>query len=300
MEQLRERVPSIREGFLPAGDLRLHVVEAGPEDGPLVVLLHGFPEFWYSWRQQIGPLAEAGYRVLVPDQRGYNQSDKPRRVRDYRLEQLGQDVLHLVEAAGRRTASVVGHDWGAVVGWWLGSHHPDRLERLALLNVPHPAVMRHHLLTNRKQLRRSWYIFFFQLPWLPERLLGKDGFSFAARSLRDTSRRGTFTDEALDRYREAWSRPGALRSMLHWYRAAFRGALSPYGPTRVPVETLLIWGARDTALGREMARPSLERCDRGQLAFVEEATHWVQHEEPERVNALLLRHLRGESVPDDA
>jgi pimeloyl-ACP methyl ester carboxylesterase len=160
--------------------------------------------------------------------------------------------------------------------------------------------MRRHLLRSRRQLRRSWYIFFFQIPWWPERLLRRDDFSFGARSLRGTSRRGTFTDEALARYREAWGRPGALRSMLHWYRAAFRGALRPYGPTRVPVETLLIWGARDTALGREMAPPSIEMCDRGRLEYVEEATHWVQHEEPERVNALLLSHLAGERLSGEA
>jgi epoxide hydrolase 4 len=282
-----------RDRFIDADGVRLHVVEAGPEDGPLVVLLHGFPEFWYGWRHQIGPLAEAGYRVLVPDQRGYNLSEKPKQVSDYRLERLGRDVLALIAAAGRARASVIGHDWGAVVGWWLGSHHPGALDRLAVLNVPHPVVMRRHLLRNLRQIRRSWYIFFFQMPWLPEWLLRRKNWRFTAWALRGTSRPGTFAPEDLARYREAWSRPGAIGSMVHWYRAAIRGASRPYGPARVAVETLVIWGARDRALGREMVAPSLALCDRARVVWFEDATHWVQHEEAIRVNELLLAFLAG-------
>jgi pimeloyl-ACP methyl ester carboxylesterase len=283
-------LPPLRERFVTAHGVHLHVVEAGPQDGQLVVLLHGFPEFWYGWRRQIGPLAEAGYRVMVPDQRGYNTSDKPPRVADYRIETLAADVLALIAETGREKAHVIGHDWGAVVAWWLGSHHPQRVERLAILNVPHPAVMRRHLLTNLRQLRRSWYIFFFQLPWLPERALRR---GLAERALRGTSRRGTFSEEDVARYREAWAQPGAMRSMVNWYRAAIRGAARARGPWRIPVETLVLWGVRDVALGREMVGPSLALCDRGRSIFFEKATHWVQHEEAEAVNTHLLRFLAG-------
>jgi pimeloyl-ACP methyl ester carboxylesterase len=285
--------PPLRERVVAGAGVSLHVVEAGPPDGPLVVLLHGFPEFWYGWRHQIAPLAEAGYRVLVPDQRGYNTSDKPSRVADYRIERLAADVLALIDEAGRSRASVVGHDWGAVVAWWLGCHHPERLERLGILNVPHPVVMRRHLLTSLRQIRRSWYIFFFQLPRIPEAALRRNGWSLATRSLRGTSRRGTFRDEDLLRYREAWGQPGAMRSMVSWYRAAIRGAARRFGPRRVPVETLVIWGARDVALGREMVAPSLELCDRARLVLFEGASHWVQHEEAASVNDLLRRFLAG-------
>jgi len=284
---------ALRERFVNADGVSLHVVEAGPEDGPLVILLHGFPEFWYGWRRQIGPLAEAGYRVLVPDQRGYNTSDKPRRVVDYRIERLAGDVLALIDDASRDRATVVGHDWGAAVAWWLGSHHPGRLERLGILNVPHPFVMRRHLLINPRQTLRSWYIFFFQIPWLAEALLKSRGGRLAAGVLRATSRPGTFGDEDLARYREAWARPEAMRSMVNWYRAAIRGAARPFGPKRVPVETLVVWGARDVALGREMVAPSLELCDRGRLVVFENASHWVQHEEAESVTDLLRRFLSG-------
>ena len=281
----------LRERLASADGVSLHVVEAGPADGPLVVLLHGFPEFWYGWRHQIGPLAEAGYRVLVPDQRGYNTSDKPKRVVDYRIERLAGDVLALIDDVGRDRATVVGHDWGAAVAWWLGSHHPERLDRLGILNVPHPFVMRRHLLTNPRQILRSWYILFFQIPWLAESLLRRGDGRLAARMLRATSRPGTFPDHALERYREAWARPEALRSMVNWYRAAIRGAARPFGSRRVPVETLVLWGARDAALGFEMVAPSMELCDRGHLVGFENAGHWVQHEEAESVTDLLKRFL---------
>ncbi len=281
----------LRDRFVRSDGVSLHVVEAGPADGPLVVLLHGFPEFWYGWRRQIAPLAAAGYRVLVPDQRGYNTSDKPRRVADYRIERLAGDVLALIDDAGRDRATVVGHDWGAAVAWWLGSHHPSRLERLAILNVPHPFVMRRHLLTNPRQIGRSWYIFLCQVPWLAEAAFSIRSGRVASRVLRATGRAGAFTDEDLTRYREAWAEPGAMRSMVNWYRAAIRGAARPFGETRVPVETLVIWGARDPALGREMVAPSLELCDRGRLVLFENASHWVQHEEADSVTDLLKRFL---------
>ena len=274
---------------LQANGVRLHVVLAGPEDGPLVVLLHGFPEFWYGWRRQIHALAAAGFRVAVPDQRGYHLSEKPRGIGAYDLPRLAGDVLGLLDALGRRQACVAGHDWGGAVAWHLAEHHPDRVERLAVLNVPHPYVMHRALLTSPAQRRKSKYIFFFQLPWLPEWRLRRDGCAALTWVLTRTSRPGTFTAEDFAHYRAAWTRPGALTAMLHWYRAAFWRALlhSPARP-RITVPTRLIWGAQDFALGREMARPSIDLCADGDLVFIEEATHWVQHEEPGRVNDLLL------------
>jgi len=282
--------PGATERFVVTGGVRLHVVEAGPGDGPLVVLLHGFPEFWYGWRKQIGPLADAGFRQLVPDQRGYNTSDKPEAVSAYRLDALADDVVGLLDEAGRERALVVGHDWGAVVGWWLAMTRPDRVERLAVLNVPHPAVMRRHLLTNPRQLLRSWYIFLFQVPGLPEWWIARNDFRNGCRAMR-TSRRGSVTDADLARYREAWAQPGALRGMVSWYRAALRSLGTRAPSPRVRVPTLMLWGARDVALGREMAEPSIALCDDGRLVFLEDATHFVQHDEPDRVNRELLAFL---------
>jgi len=279
---------TLRHRTIATNGIRLHAVEAGPEGGPLVILLHGFPEFWYSWRHQIEPLAAAGFRVLAPDQRGYNLSDKPKPVSAYNLDTLARDIVGVIDDAGAAKAHVVGHDWGGAVAWWLGIRYPERLERLALLNIPHPVVMRRALRKNPTQRKKSWYIFFFQLPVLPERTFRAGGFARGIKALQGTSRPGTFTGADLDLYREAWSRPGAVRSMIHWYRAALRAQPKLPSSLRVPVPTLLLWGTQDRFLGREMARPSIDLCDDGRLEFVEEASHWIQHEEPERVNRELL------------
>ncbi len=277
-----------RHRTIATNGIRLHAVEAGPEGGPPVILLHGFPEVWYGWRHQIEPLAAAGFRVLAPDQRGYNLSDKPKKVSAYGVDLLARDVLGLIDDAGAARAFVVGHDWGGLVAWWLGIRYPERIERLALLNIPHPRVILDNLLKNPAQRKKSWYVFFFQLPWLPERAFRADDFALGVRSLRRSSRPGTFTDADLDLYREAWSQPGAVRSMIHWYRAAARSR--PKLPTspRVPVPTLLLWGTQDRFLGQEMAQPSLAFCDDGRLEFLTEASHWIQHEEAERVSRELI------------
>jgi pimeloyl-ACP methyl ester carboxylesterase len=276
---------------LATNGVRLHVVEAGPPDGPLVLLLHGFPEFWYGWHRQIGPLAAAGFRVAVPDQRGYDLSGKPKRVRAYNLDELALDVVGLIDALGRETAHVAGHDWGGAVAWWLGMKHAQRLDRLALLNIPHPKVLERALYTSAKQRAKSSYMFFFQLPWLPERALGRHSHDLLVRTLRRTSRPGTFSDEDLALYRAAWARPGALTGMLHWYRAALRARPSPPASPRVPVPTLMIWGTKDLVLGRDLVPPSLDFCDQGRVVYLEEATHWVAHEEPEAVSRLLVEHF---------
>jgi epoxide hydrolase 4 len=287
-----------RERFLDAGEVKLHAVEAGPPDGPLVVLLHGFPEFWYGWRRQIGPLAAAGYRVLAPDQRGYNLSEKPRGVAAYGLDRLAGDVLGLLDALGRERAFLVGHDWGGAVAWWTAIRHPERIEKLAILNMPHPRVMQRFVLHDKAQRKRSSYIFLFQLPWLPERRMTAKNFASPEAALAKTSRPGTFSEEELARYRAAWSQPGAVHAMLQWYRAALRARPERPESTRVRVPTLLVWGTQDRFLGREMAEPSIARCDPGRLVLLDEAGHWVQHEEPERVSRLLLEFFAEGREPD--
>lgn len=282
---------------IPTNGLNLHVVQAGPEDGPLLLLLHGFPEFWHGWRYQIPALAEAGYRVWAPDQRGYNRSDKPEGIGAYTIDKLARDVTGLIEAAGQRQAYVVGHDWGAAVAWRMATYVPDVVRRMVVINVPHPAVMSHHLRHNLRQIARSWYMGFFQLPRLPEVVLRMNNWRPACRALQGSSRPGTFTDDDLDRYREAWSQPGAMTAMINWYRAAFRpgsrhdaGADTESAPApggRITVPTLLIWGAQDAFLGKEMAQPSIERCEEGRLVVLDAATHWIHHEAPEQVTTLI-------------
>ena len=276
------------------GGIRLHYVEAG--EGPLVVLLHGFPEFWYGWRHQIPALAQAGFRVVAPDMRGYNLSDKPPGWRSYDTGLLADDIAGLIRSFGEQDAYVVGHDWGAAVAYAVAMGHPEVVRRLAILNVPHPTRMLEGLRT-LKQLRKSWYMFFFQIPRLPERLIARDDFSFAKRSLRSDSK-DAFTDEDLERYVEAWSQPGALTGMINYYRAALRRspgkALARMKPIEAP--TLVIWGMRDRHLGSELAEPAPEWVPNVRIERIAEATHWVQHDAPERVNALLLSSSRSYGV----
>jgi pimeloyl-ACP methyl ester carboxylesterase len=279
----------LRHASLSTNGIRLHVVEAGPEDGSPLILLHGFPEFWYGWRHQIGPLADAGFRVFAPDQRGYGESDKPGPVSAYALDTLAEDVAGLI---GSSPASLVGHDWGGIVAWWVAVRRPELVGRLAVLNAPHPIAFRRYIRSSPRQLLKSWYAFCFQIPRLPEAMARRGHWEPLAEALRRTSRPGTFTEAELDRYRSAWSEPGAIGAMINWYRAAMRHPPASPPDTRVHIPTLLIWGAQDTALERGVARKSIEQCDAGKLEMIDEATHWVQHEEPERVNRLLLDFLR--------
>ena len=282
---------SLQFADVPTNGVRLHVAQAGPGDGPLVILLHGFPEFWYGWRAQIPALVEAGFWVWIPDQRGYNLSEKPRRVREYRLELLAADVTGLIDAAGVERAAIVGHDWGGAVAWQTAAAFPDRISRLAVLNCPHPQVLRRHLVRSPRQLLRSSYILGFQLPWLPERLARLANWRFLVRAMQRSSRPGTFHEQDFEEYRRAWSQPGAIRSMIHWYRALVRYPPGDSAKSRIPVPTLLIWGARDRFLGTELARPSIDLCDEGRLVILDQATHWVQHAEQAQVNELLLGFL---------
>jgi pimeloyl-ACP methyl ester carboxylesterase len=285
-------------------EVTLRVVQAGPESGPLVLLLHGFPEGWWCWRHQLGALVDAGLRVWAPDQRGYAGSDKPRGLDAYALDRLADDAASLIAAAGCTSAHIVGHDWGGAVAWRLAERHAGTVRRLAILNCPHPAVMRRALLTNPRQMLRSWYIAFFQLPWLPERVAGWGGARLLRWGLTSSSRPGTFSEAELAVYREGWLRPDALRAMIDWYRALRRSLRAPPEVT-IEADTLLIWGCRDRALGRELAAPSVARCLTGRLETLETATHWVQHEEPARVNSLLVDHLTrrvagGQPGPSEA
>ncbi|HXM70520.1 MAG TPA: alpha/beta fold hydrolase, partial [Thermoanaerobaculia bacterium] len=207
----------LREGYAEIGDVRLHYVEAG--QGPLVVLLHGFPEFWYGWRQQIAPLAAAGFRVVAPDMRGYNLSSRPDGVAAYDTDPLTADIRGLIHERGAETAMLVGHDWGGSIAWATAMNHPEVVDRLAILNAAHPRKLSQGL-HHPGQLRKSWYFFFFDLPELPEAVVHADRWHFFRHFLRDA--RPAFTAEQTDRYIEAWSQPGAATAMINYYRSSVR------------------------------------------------------------------------------
>jgi epoxide hydrolase 4 len=282
----------IRFAQVTVNGVKLHVAEAGPADGRLVLLLHGFPEYWESWRIYIDRLAAAGYHVVAPDQRGYNLSDKPAGVRAYDIDVLAADIAGLAGHFGQRRYTVIGHDWGALVAWWIATKHPEQLDQLAIMNAPHPCVWREAMQDNPEQRRRSWYVRVFRLPWLPELLLRRRQFRVLAESISRRERRGTVTPEELDGYRAAWSKPGALTAMLNWYRAFLAKDLPASADCRITTPVLLIWGERDPYGVRKLADDTLALCDNAQAVYFKDATHWVQHDEPERCCEALLGFLK--------
>jgi epoxide hydrolase 4 len=289
--------PCPGDGFLHhevfANGLRFHVVEAG--SGPLVLLLHGFPEFWYSWRRQMEALAAAGFRAVAPDLRGYNLTEKPRGLSSYTLKTLTGDVAGLVRALGHERTHLVGHDWGGATAWSVPLFHPGLVERLVLLNAPHPGALQRELRHSKEQRRRSRYFVYFQLPWLPECRFRANGYALLSKMLRrDPVRPGAFSDEDIARYREALERPGALTAALNWYRAAFRRPTPPpAGRRTVDVPTLLVWGEQDRYLGRGLTE-GLERWVPDlRIERLPDASHWVLADAPERVSALLVAFLAG-------
>lgn len=273
---------------LPTNGIHLHVAQAGSRYGSLAILLHGFPEYWYGWRRQIQPLAEAGLRVWAPDQRGYNLSDKPGGLAGYTIDELARDVVGLIDSAGVDKCYLTGHDWGAAVAWWVALRYPERVHKLAIINVPHPAVMMQFILSNIKQLRKSWYIFFFQLPGVPEAILRNNDWELMVKMLTSTSKPGSFSQEDIDRYRLAWWHKGAATSMLNWYRAITRMPPDLSTDMRIRVPTLILWGDQDIALEPGMAYASRELCDQGKVVMFEGAGHWIQHDESETVNKYLV------------
>ncbi len=268
--------------------IRLHVVEAGPPDGTPVILLHGFPEYWGAWRGQIGPLAQAGLRVIVPDLRGYNLSDASSGIRSYRLATLAADVLALAADLGHAHFAVVGHDWGGIIAWQVAATAPDRVRAAVIMNAPHPDITLPQIRRHPMQAFRSSYVLFFQMPWLPETMLRAGGFALLRQTMRGSARLGTFPDDKMTGYQAAWSRPGALTAMLNYYRAL---PFAPRKTGRVQPPVLILWGAQDQFLGNHLAEASLSRCDQGRLTLLPNATHWLHHEEPDRVSAEIAAFL---------
>jgi len=277
---------------LVVNGVRLHFVDAGT--GPLVVLLHGFPEFWYSWRRQLPVLAKAGFHAVALDLRGYNESARPPNVRDYRIRCLVDDVAGLIAALGEKRAVVVGHDWGGVIAWKLAMRRPDLLERLVILNSPHPVAFA-RALRNPAQWLRSSYMLFFQIPWLPECLLSAGDFTLLARTLRSEPVNGdAFTAEDVVLYKRALGKRGALTAALNYYRALLRYPSELRRDNRpIATPTLLIWGEGDRYLGVGMTEGLGKWVPNLRVAKIPDASHWVQNDAPERVNTLLLDLLRS-------
>lgn len=284
----------LEEVHIDTGEVKLHCVVEG--EGELVILLHGFPEFWYSWRHQI-PFLARGFKVVAPDMRGYNLSEKPTGIEAYDVSHLTSDVLGIMDNLGYDSASVVGHDWGGAVSWMTAANHPDRVHKLAVLNCPHPAVFAQNLLKNPMQILRSYYMLLFQLPRLPEALLSILDFMPLKRVFTDWAlREDTFGEQDLERLASAAAQPGALTSSINYYRALFRNrqllkTREEFPTIRCP--TLLVWAEDDRALGKELTF-GMDRYFEGplQVKYIPNCSHWVQQEQPLLVNQFLWDFLR--------
>ena len=313
-------------GFADGADgVRLHYAEVRPEGdleaAPLAILLHGFPEFWWSWRLQLPALAAAGYWVVAPDLRGYNLSDAPTDVDAYRMDLLTEDVQRLLAHFGRERGVIIGHDWGGVIAWRFAMDYPASVERLVVMNAPHPERMAEAFggRPNLRQIGRSWYMFAFQIPWLPERWLATNDYERVGLLFRDSAAHPeAFPAEVLQEYRRAAAGNG-LEGPIHFYRAAVRagaqesrarisgrfsglgtaldnlfGASRSQAATYLPISapTLLLWGERDTALGKELTE-GMDSLFEGpfEVMYLPDCGHWVQQECAEDVNRLLLDFL---------
>lgn len=283
---------NLESRYADLGSVRLHCAEAG--EGPLVVLLHGFPQFHHMWRFQISALVEAGFRVVAPDMRGYNLSDKPRGIEHYRIETLARDVEQLISERGEERATVIGHDWGAIVAWFVAMQHPERVEKLGILNVPHPARFLFDGLVMPRQLLKSFYVFFFQVPLLPEKVLRAEDFAALRAGFRGDRRRpGAIPAEDVERYVAAMARPGALTGAINYYRALFQGPSRTRALLKkVEAQTLVIWGEKDAFLSQELAEPGPLWVPNLRVERLPDASHWVAEDSPDEVNELLLDFLR--------
>ena len=287
--------PAIREIFVAANGLRFNVLEAGVGDR-LALFLHGFPELGFSWRNQLPVLAELGFRAWAPDLRGYGGTDRPQGMREYAIEKLLDDVAGLIDASGAKETMLVAHDWGGVIAWYFALRRIRPLSRLVVMNLPHPAVFERVLRSGWRQRLRSWYVLFFQLPWLPERLFRLRNAAPITEAFRgmavDKSR---FPEEVLDVYRRAALEPGALTAMINYYRALVRGGGArrqrSLGFPRIETPTLMVWGEQDTALGVELTHGTEAYVPNLVLRYLPNASHWVQQDAPDEVNAILREWL---------
>ena len=281
----------IEFNFAQIGSVKLHYAKAGNGE-KLLLLLHGFPEFWYSWRHQLVDLSDQ-YTVVAPDMRGYNLSDKPEDVSDYEIDKLSDDVIGLIRYFGHEKAFVVGHDWGAGVAWAAAGRYPECVSKLACLQIPPPSIWKKN--QTLKQFFSSWYMFFFQLPKLPEWLLTRNDFQKLAIALKTTTaKRGVFSSEDVEKYKEAWSEPGSITAALNYYRANIIKRMFGKGPKpeKIKVPTLFIYGEQDQAVLPQTVEGVGDFIDAEYTELrIPEAAHWVQNEAREKVTNALREFL---------
>ena len=281
------------EDYIIANGINLHYVTQG--EGPLILMLHGFPEFWYSWRHQIPEFAH-DYKVVALDLRGYNESDKPKKLEEYKMEELVEDVKEVIQGLGYESCILVGHDWGGAIAWNFAYTYPDLVDKLIVMNMPHPAKFMEGIKTPQ-QLLRSWYVFLFQLPWLPEMLFHWNDYKVIDSLFLETAIDKTaFSPTDLEAYKDAAAQRGALTAMFNYYRNVvselFSDKQRKWDVLNIP--TLMIWGENDHALGKELTDGTEKYVNNLQIKYIPQCSHWVQQEQPLLVNQYMHEFLQDD------
>ncbi|RCJ17900.1 epoxide hydrolase [Nostoc sp. ATCC 43529] len=278
--------------YIIINGVKLHYVTQG--EGPLMLMLHGFPECWYSWRHQIPQFAQ-DFKVVALDLRGYNDSDKPTEKSAYIMDEFIKDVEGVIKGLGYEKCVLVGHDWGGAIAWNFAYDHPEMIERLIILNLPHPAKFAEGLRTPQ-QLLRSYYMFIFQLPWIPELILQSSDYQVIETAFKGTAfNKNAFTEADINVYKDAAAKRGALTAMLNYYRNIFQQRILNANQGILKVPTLMIWGENDTALGKELTYGTTAYVRDFQIKYIPNCGHWVQQEQPELVNQYMAEFLKTEA-----
>lgn len=281
---------------LKSSGVTLHYVSKGSSDQPLMLFVHGFPECWFTWRYQLKYFSK-DYRVVAIDQRGYGLSSKLPNISDYKVELLARDVADIVEQLGYKSCVLVGHDWGAIVSWTVAMFYPHLIDKLIIMNVPHPAAFRNNI--SIKQLRRSWYMFFYQVPIIPELLFESNDFELLERIFFTKQagliNKNNMTLDDLEVFKYTFSQKGTAKAAINYYRALFRNQKDEL-QAQITVPVLIVWGCQDSAIGEELADASQKYCNNVQLKKIRNATHWVQQDAPDEVNKYVDDFLKEKSA----
>jgi pimeloyl-ACP methyl ester carboxylesterase len=278
----------IETTFIETNHVKLHVALAGPKDGEPVILLHGFPDFWFCWEKQMKALADQGFRVIVPDQRGFNLSDKPKGIKAYSQEKLATDIIDLAKVLGYDQFNLAGHDFGGLVSWSLASLHPEYVKKMVILSAPHLGASAKYNKSHVSQKLKSWYVLFFQLKLLPESFLRAFDYRILVKNMP-----ASLSAEEIARYKKAWSQPNGIKSMINWYRAFLEDINSKaIRHAQIEIPTHIIWGDQDKYLETGLAELSLDQCSNGKLTIFEDTSHWLMNDEADAVSQILIKHFK--------
>lgn len=282
---------TINHDFVEVDNVTIHLAHYGSDSGKLMLFLHGYPENWYAWKKQLLYFGSKGFKAVAIDQRGYNRSSKPKYIHDFRIDVLAIDIFKIIRHHfNRKTAIVIGHDWGANVAWWTALRFPQIVEKLIIINVPHPLVMKKTMNNNFRQMLSSWYIYFYQIPIIPELIMSFNHGLLLASMITSSANKNAFDRKTISYYRNSWSK-ATVTSMINWYRGMKLGSDKKLRSIKVKPEVLVLWGLNDRFIRKENIKPSLNLCKNATCKVYPNNTHWVIHEAGDKVNKKIFTFI---------